>query len=72
MNTILWFAGTAPTTVEAPVEDVTAGVINAITEVEELAGRKLLKDGQILKPATGRGGHRPYISRPVALAAVCR
>ena len=25
--------GEAPTTVEAPVEDVTAGVINAITEV---------------------------------------
>ena len=42
--------GEAPTTVEAPVEDVTAGVINAITEVEELAGRKLLNDGQIIKP----------------------
>ena len=42
--------GEAPTTVEAPVEDVTAGVINAITEVEELAGRKLLNNGQIIKP----------------------
>ena len=54
--------GEAPTTVEAPVEDVTAGVINAITEVEELAGRKLLKDGQILKPQQGDEGADLYIS----------
>ncbi len=54
--------GEAPTTVEAPVEDVTAGVINAITEVEELAGRKLLKDGQILKPQQGNEGTDLYIS----------
>lgn len=54
--------GEAPTTVEAPVEDVTAGVINAITEVEELAGRKLLKDGQILKPQKGDTGTDLYIS----------
>ena len=54
--------GEAPTTVEAPVEDVTAGVINAITEVEELAGRKLLKDGQIIKPQQGSEGVDLYIS----------
>ena len=54
--------GEAPTTVEAPVEDVTAGVINAITEVEELAGRRLLKDGQILKPQQGSEGTDLYIS----------
>ena len=30
--------GEAPTTVEAPFEDVTRGVLNAIMEVEELAG----------------------------------
>ena len=48
--------GEAPTTVEAPVEDVTAGVINAITEVEELAGRKLLDNGVILKPQRGDEG----------------
>lgn len=54
--------GEAPTTVEAPVEDVTAGVINAITEVEELAGRKLLEDGQILKPQQGDEGIDLYIS----------
>ncbi len=54
--------GEAPTTVEAPVEDVTAGVINAITEVEELAGRRLLQDGQIIKPQQGDEGTDLYIS----------
>ena len=54
--------GEAPTTVEAPVEDVTAGVINAITEVEELAGRKLLDNGSILKPQRGDAGVDVYIS----------
>ncbi len=36
--------GEAPTTVEAPFDDVTVGVVNAIREVEELAGRKILDD----------------------------
>ncbi len=54
--------GEAPTTVEAPVEDVTAGVINAITEVEELAGRKLLDNGSVLKPQRGDEGVDIYIS----------
>ena len=30
--------GEAPTTVEAPYEDVTRGVLNAIQELEELSG----------------------------------
>ena len=42
--------GEAPTTVEAPVEDVTKGVLNAVAEVEELAAKKILDDEQILKP----------------------
>ena len=54
--------GEAPTTVEAPVEDVTAGVINAITEVEELAGRRLLENGQIIKPQQNGDGVDLYIS----------
>ena len=54
--------GEAPTTVEAPVEDVTAGVINAITEVEELVGRKLLNNGSVLKPQNGAEGVDIYIS----------
>jgi len=35
--------GEAPTTVEAPFDDVTVGVVNATREVEELAGRPILK-----------------------------
>ena len=31
------FRGEAPTTVEAPFEDVTRGVLNAIIELEELS-----------------------------------
>ena len=45
--------GEAPTTVEEPVADVTVGVVNAATEVGELAGRKLVDDeGNIIRPAT--------------------
>lgn len=52
--------GEAPTTVERPFEDVTIGVLNAITELEEITEtnvpegegfkpgrRKLIKDGQV-------------------------
>ncbi|HOT76100.1 MAG TPA: glutamate mutase L [Candidatus Wallbacteria bacterium] len=42
--------GEAPTTVEAPIEDVTQGVLNAITELEELCHRKFLDNGTIIKP----------------------
>ena len=38
--------GESPTTVEAPFEDVTRGVLNAVMELEELSGRKIL-DGEI-------------------------
>jgi uncharacterized protein (TIGR01319 family) len=41
--------GEAPTTVEAPFDDVTVGVLNAVREVEELSGRRLIGgDGKIL------------------------
>ena len=39
----LTFRGEAPSTVEAPFEDVTRGVLNSIIEVEELSGRRILK-----------------------------
>lgn len=43
--------GEAPTTVEAPFEDVTKGVLNAVREVEELAGRTFIgPDETILRP----------------------
>jgi len=35
-------AGEAPTTVESPYEDVTMGVQNAVREIEELTGHKIL------------------------------
>jgi len=54
--------GEAPTTVEAPVEDVMRGVINAITEVEELSGRKLLRGEKLIKPQQGNEGVDIYIS----------
>lgn len=37
--------GEAPTTVEAPAEDVTKGVLNAVGEIEDLEDRKFLKPG---------------------------
>jgi uncharacterized protein (TIGR01319 family) len=39
------FRGEAPTTVEAPLADVTRGVINAVRELEELSTIKILKEG---------------------------
>jgi len=51
-------AGEAPTTVEAPYEDVTMGVQNAVREVEELTGHKILSpDGSgIVVPYDGNTG----------------
>lgn len=36
------FRGEAPTTVEAPFEDVTKGVLNSVQELEELSGRQII------------------------------
>ncbi len=51
-------AGEAPTTVEAPYEDVTMGVQNAVREVEELTGHRILSpDGSgIVVPYDGNSG----------------
>src|SRR5689334_24685297 len=54
--------GEAPTTVEAPFEDVTRGVLNAVREVEELRGRKLLEGDTILSPQRGDDGVDLYLS----------
>ena len=54
--------GEAPTTVEAPFEDVTRGVLNAIQEVEELSGRAILDREIIRTPARGLDGVDIYIS----------
>lgn len=55
--------GEAPTTVEAPFEDVTMGVLNSVGELEELSGRKLLDDnGKFISPANGKEGTDVYVS----------
>lgn len=54
--------GEAPTTVEAPFEDVTKGVLNSIQEVEELSGRKILEGGKIIIPKKGDTGVDIYVS----------
>ena len=46
-------SGEAPTTVEAPYEDVTLGVRNAVRELEELTGHKLLSPEGIITPSRG-------------------
>src|SRR5437870_13354306 len=54
--------GEAPTTVEAPFEDVTRGVLNAVREVEELAGRRILDGDRILTPEKNGEGVDLYVS----------
>jgi uncharacterized protein (TIGR01319 family) len=56
------FRGEAPTTVEAPFEDVTRGVLNAFAELEELSGRKILDGEKVITPAQGDTGVDIYIS----------
>ena len=56
------FRGEAPTTVEAPFEDVTKGVLNSITEVEELSGRRILDGERIITPNNGNTGADIYVS----------
>ena len=56
------YRGEAPTTVEAPYEDVTRGVLNAIQEVEELSNRQILDGETIITPAEDHRGVDIYIS----------
>ena len=58
----LTYRGEAPTTVEAPFEDVTRGVLNAIIELEELSGHKLLEQDKIIKSVSDKMGVDAYIS----------
>lgn len=58
----LTFRGEAPTTVEAPFEDVTRGVLNSIIELEELSNRKILESEKIIIPSTENKGVDIYIS----------
>ena len=48
--------GEAPTTVEAPVADVTVGALNAFNEIEEISGRRIIDENNISQ------GQPPFIS----------
>ncbi|MBW6516112.1 MAG: glutamate mutase L [Candidatus Cloacimonetes bacterium] len=61
--------GEAPTTVEAPLNDVTKGVLNAVNEVEELARLKynnpnisFIENEKIIIPKEGDRGVDAYVS----------
>ena len=58
----LTYRGEAPTTVEAPFEDVTRGVLNSILELEELSNRKILENETIISPSKDDKGVDIYIS----------
>ena len=54
--------GEAPTTVEAPFEDVTRGVLNAVMEIEELSGKTILNEDEIITPQSKNKGVDIFIS----------
>ncbi len=54
--------GEAPTTVEAPFEDVTRGVLNAVREVEELSNHTVLDGETFIHPNDGDRGVDLYLS----------
>lgn len=56
------FRAEAPTTVEAPFEDVTRGVLNAFSELEEISGRRILDGERIITPARVGVGVDLYVS----------
>lgn len=54
--------GEAPTTVEAPFEDVTKGVLNAFQEVEELSNLQFLDGERLIIPHENGKGVDLYVS----------
>ena len=59
--------GEAPTTVEAPFDDVTVGVVNAVREIEDLTGRRFIEERpegpRVLAPRNAAGeGADLYLS----------
>jgi len=51
----LMSCGEAPTTVSPPYEDITQGIIQAISQIEFITGRRLVADGRILSPEEPNG-----------------
>lgn len=48
--------GNVPTTVEAPHEDVMIGVRGAVARIEAVTGRRLMADGELIRPERGGEG----------------
>ena len=48
--------GEAPTTVEAPFDDVTVGVLNAVGELEELTQRRFIEEARVRTPIAADAG----------------
>ena len=58
--------GEAPTTVEAPFDDVTVGVSNAAREIQELSGYTILdEDGKVITPEAARRQRRRSVPQHV-------
>src|ERR1700681_1896259 len=47
--------GEAPTTISAPQEDITAGIIKAINVIEYITGRRLVDENRIISPEQDTG-----------------
>jgi uncharacterized protein (TIGR01319 family) len=62
------FRGEAPTTVEAPVADVTVGALNSFLEVQELSNRKVLSESTeashpfVMRTGSNQDGIDLYLS----------
>jgi len=54
--------GEAPTTVEAPFDDVTAGVLNAVGELEDLTDQQFIADRRVRTPIANDVGADLYLS----------
>jgi uncharacterized protein (TIGR01319 family) len=55
--------GDAPTTVEAPVEDVTRGVITALDDLSKMRGRRLIdENNELIRPSRDGEGVDLYLS----------
>jgi len=66
------YRGEAPTTVEAPFEDVTRGVLNAIAEMKNSPNGKSSTATRSSRPVAMRRPAWISISRPAAQAVGCK
>lgn len=54
--------GNVPTTVEAPHEDVMIGVRGAVARIEAATGRRLMVDGELIRPGRGAEGADLFVA----------